>query len=162
MSIKEKVAYLKGLAEGLGLTDSKEGKLISVIIDTLSDMAEELDVIGESTMDISEELDAISDNLAGVEELLFEDAYDVDDYDDFDIDDEYFEDGDGCGCGHCQMGDGGFICEVECPACGEELELDESDLLSGEAVCPACGEKLEFEFDDDDESNGDAETENND
>ena len=39
MEISEKVAYLKGLAEGLNLdTDSKEGKLIAAIIDVLDDM----------------------------------------------------------------------------------------------------------------------------
>ena len=41
MEISEKVAYLKGLAEGLNLdTESKEGKLIAAIIDVLDDMAE--------------------------------------------------------------------------------------------------------------------------
>ena len=36
MEISEKVAYLKGLAEGLALdTESKEGKLIAAIIDVL-------------------------------------------------------------------------------------------------------------------------------
>ena len=36
MEISEKVAYLKGLAEGLALdTDTKEGKLLTAIIDVL-------------------------------------------------------------------------------------------------------------------------------
>ena len=36
MEISEKVAYLKGLAEGLALdTETKEGKLIAAIIDVL-------------------------------------------------------------------------------------------------------------------------------
>ena len=40
MEISEKVAYLKGLAEGLALdTESKEGKLIAAIIDVLDDMS---------------------------------------------------------------------------------------------------------------------------
>ena len=40
MTISEKVAYLKGLAEGLALdTESKEGKLIAAIIDVLDDMS---------------------------------------------------------------------------------------------------------------------------
>ena len=43
MEISEKVAYLKGLAEGLDLdTESKEGKLIAAIIDVLDDMSEAL------------------------------------------------------------------------------------------------------------------------
>ena len=38
MEITEKVAYLKGLAEGMDLdTDKKVGKLLAAIIDTLDD-----------------------------------------------------------------------------------------------------------------------------
>ena len=51
MEISQKVAYLKGLAEGLALdTESKEGKLIAAIIDVLDDMSEkfsEIDPSGE-------------------------------------------------------------------------------------------------------------------
>ena len=40
MEISEKVAYLKGLAEGLALdTETKEGKLIAAIIDVLDEMS---------------------------------------------------------------------------------------------------------------------------
>ena len=43
MGISEKVAYLKGLAEGLKLdTESNEGKLFAAIIDVLEDMADEI------------------------------------------------------------------------------------------------------------------------
>ena len=39
MGISEKVAYLKGLAEGLKLdAESNEGKLFAAIIDVLEDM----------------------------------------------------------------------------------------------------------------------------
>ena len=49
MEITEKVAYLKGLAEGMELnTDKKEGKLLAAIIDVLEDIALELsDIEGE-------------------------------------------------------------------------------------------------------------------
>ena len=44
MEMIEKVAYLKGLAEGLALdTDTKEGKLIAAIIDVLDDIALEME-----------------------------------------------------------------------------------------------------------------------
>ena len=44
MEITEKVAYLKGLAEGMELdTEKKEGKLIAAIIDILDDIALELE-----------------------------------------------------------------------------------------------------------------------
>ena len=40
MEITEKVAYLKGLADGLGLdAESKEGKVLLAMIDVLDDIA---------------------------------------------------------------------------------------------------------------------------
>jgi len=147
MSIKEKVAYLRGLAEGLGLdSESKTDKLVSAIIDTLSDIAEEIEDLNENALDIGEELDAISDDLAEVEEFLFgEDDEDDDDYDDFDFDDDD-DDDDGCGCAYCSGANMSY--EVACPACGAEIELDESDLAQESVTCAKCGEELEFEFDD--------------
>jgi len=148
MSIKEKVAYLKGLAEGLGLDPSaKAEKLISVIIDTLADVAEEIEELSENALDIGEELDAISDDLADVEEFLFGDE-DDDDYDDFDFDEDDDDDdyNDECGCAYCSGAS--LTYEISCPACGAEIELDESDLALDSITCEKCGESLEFDFDD--------------
>ena len=40
MTVTEKVAYLKGLAQGLGMdADNKQDKLIAAIIDVLDDVA---------------------------------------------------------------------------------------------------------------------------
>ena len=39
MSMTEKAAYLKGLAEGMELGDSKNEKLIKAIIDVIDEMA---------------------------------------------------------------------------------------------------------------------------
>ena len=62
MEILEKVAYLKGLAEGLALDkESKEGKLIGVIIDLLDDMALEMQDLRDEQCEIEEGLDAVSD-----------------------------------------------------------------------------------------------------
>ena len=41
----------------------------------------------------------------------------------------------------------GDYVEVECPACGEIICLDDSILDEDSIQCPACGETLEFEFD---------------
>lgn len=140
MTVSEKVAYLKGLAEGLGIADeSKEGKMFSAIIDTLDEIADAIEGLEENALDIGDELDAISADLADVEEVVF---------------DEYDEDDDDCCCCDC---DDDCCCDEEhmfsvvCPACNEELTLDESILDLGEIDCPNCGEKLEFEFDEDDE-----------
>ena len=43
MTVTEKVSYLKGLAEGLGIDESeKNGKMIKAIIDVLEDIGLEL------------------------------------------------------------------------------------------------------------------------
>jgi hypothetical protein len=151
MTVSEKVAYLKGLAEGLSLdTETKEGKLISAIIDTLEDIAFELEDLNENALDIGDELDAISDDLADVEEVLFGD---------YDDDDEDEDEDDSCGCccedDDCDCCDEDYAYEVTCPSCGEDIVIEESDLENGEIDCPKCGEKLEFEFDEDDEEDKD-------
>ena len=131
MGVSEKVAYLKGLAEGLGLdAESKEGKLFAAIIDVLDEMAEEILDLEEEMADIEEGLDAVSDDLSEVEETLYELEDEFDDDDDEDEEDE--ED--------CFM--------TTCPACEEEIFFDETVLEDGEAVCPNCGEKLEFDLSD--------------
>ena len=124
MEISEKVAYLKGLAEGLALdTESKEGKLIAAIIDVLDEMSIRFEDIYDNLVDLEDGLDAVSDDLSEVEEALFE----MDEDDDED-DTEYFE--------------------TTCPVCEEEIVFDEDTLESGEIRCPNCGEKLEFDLSD--------------
>ena len=131
MGVSEKVAYLKGLAEGLGLdAESKEGKLFAAIIDVLDEMAEEILDLEEEMADIEEGLDAVSDDLSEVEETLYELEDEFDDDDEEDEEDE--ED--------CFM--------TTCPACEEEIFFDETVLEDGEVVCPNCGEKLEFDLSD--------------
>jgi len=130
MSLTEKVAYIKGLAEGLALDkETKEGKLIDAILDVLEDVAYDIADLEENALDLAEEIDAISDDLADVEEVVFEE--DDEDYDDYDDEDD--------------------MITVVCPACNEEIIVDEDILELGEIECPNCGENLEFEFDDDDE-----------
>ena len=89
MGISEKVAYLKGLAEGLKLdTESNEGKLFAAIIDVLEDMADEIADMQDEMVDIEDGLDAVSDDLSEVEESLYE----LDDEDEEEWDDEDDED----------------------------------------------------------------------
>ena len=71
MEILEKVAYMKGLADGLGLdTKSKEGKLLKVMMDILDDVALELQAIRDEQSDLEEGLDAITDDLPDVAPYL--------------------------------------------------------------------------------------------
>ena len=123
MTISEKVAYLKGLAEGLNLDTekSKEGKLISVMIGILEEIGMSIEDLEENTTALGEELDAVSDDLADVEEILYEDDED--------------EDEDECCCGEDDEDD---FFEVECPNCQEPLVIDEDVLEAGVIECPNC------------------------
>ena len=139
MEITEKVAYLKGLAEGMELdTDKKEGKLLAAIIDVLDDIALELQDIEDEQAELSEGLDAVSDDLEDVEDIVFDD-YDEDD------DDEYEED---------ELDEDEDCYATTCPTCEETIYFDESVLADGEVVCPNCGEKLEFDLSSLDEESG--------
>ncbi len=125
MEILEKVAYMKGLAEGLGLdTKSKEGKLLTVMMDILDDIALELQDMHEEQDELEEALDAVSDDLSDVEAFLYEEDED----DDEDEEDEE-------------------VYESTCPNCGGSVYFDEDVLAEGGVVCPNCGEKLEFDLD---------------
>ena len=130
MTISEKVAYLKGLAEGLNLDTekSKEGKLISVMIGILEELAMSVEDLEENALNLGEEIDVLSDDLADVEDVVFEDE---DDDEDEDYDDDWFE--------------------VECPTCGETLVIDDEALADGEVECPKCGSRYAMDLSDDEE-----------
>lgn len=144
MTITEKVAYLKGLADGLDLDKdpSKEGKLISKIIDILEDIGLAVEDLEEEVEVIGEELDAMSEDLADVEEMVFDEFDDEDD--DEDEDDEF---------DFADLGDDFF--EIECPECGEDLVIDESIFEVGEIGCPNCGNKFALDLVDEEEEGED-------
>ena len=133
MEITEKVAYLKGLAEGMELaTGKKEGKLLSAIIDILDDMAPEIEDMKDSQQELADGLDAVSDDLEDVEDVVF-----GEDDEDEDFDDEYEYD---------DLDEDEDCYATTCPTCEETIYFDESVLDDGEVICPNCGEKLEFDL----------------
>ena len=123
MEITEKVAYLKGLAEGMELdTEKKEGKLLSAIIDVLDDIALELEDVEDVVFGEDEEDDDLDDEY---------------EYDDLDEDEDCYA----TTCPTCEetiyfdesvLEDG----EVICPNCGEKLEFDLSSLDEEESETP--------------------------
>jgi ribosomal protein S27E len=131
MTISEKVAYLKGLAEGLNIdTDkSKEGKLITVMIDILDEIAMSIEDLEENSLALGEEIDVLSDDLADVEDIVFDDEDEDEDEEDEEFDDDWFE--------------------VECPSCDEVLVVDEDALEEGYIKCPNCGTEYSLDLTDD-------------
>lgn len=141
MNISERVAYLKGLAEGLDVNEStKEGKLLLAIVDVLDDMAESISDIEEVCEEFDELIDVIDEDLSDLEDDFY--ALDDDDCDDDcdckcsreDDDDEFYDD------------DDNDLYEVTCPNCDDTIYLDEGMLLEGDMECPNCGQKLEFDL----------------
>ena len=138
-NINDRVAYLKGLAEGMKLSDeTNEGKLLLKMLDALEDMAEEITALRSDVDELDEYVESIDDDLADMEEYLFEGEED------------------GCGCGGCSgcCGDDdedededdeddededGEVVEYSCPHCGNEVtfEIDGFD-FEEENLCPAC------------------------
>ena len=130
MTMSEKGAYLKGLAEGLNLDTekSKEGKLISVMIGILEEIGLSIEDLEENTQALGEEIDVLSDDLSDVEDVVFDEDEDEDE-DDEDYDDDWFE--------------------VECPTCEEPLVIDDKALADGMIQCPNCHDKFALDLSDD-------------
>ena len=131
MGISEKIAYLKGLMEGMNVdTESNEGKLFAAVVDVLDEIALEVEDLTDEVMELGDGLDVISDDLSDVEDIVY-DEWDDDDDDEDDEEDEEEE---------CYA--------TTCPTCEETIYFDESVLEDGEVICPNCGEKLEFDLSD--------------
>ena len=90
MNTSEKVAYVKGLAEGLGYDNtSKEGKILAAILDILEDVAHDIEDLEENAWDLGEAIDQVSDDLAEIEELVYDEDFDDDEDEDEDEDEDY-------------------------------------------------------------------------
>ena len=127
MEITEKVAYLKGLMEGMKIdTETNEGKILSAMVDIL-----ELEDLWNAQGELEDGLDVVSDDLEDIEDIV----YDEDDEESFN--DEYYED---------DAEEDEDCYATTCPTCEETIYFDESVLEDGEVICPNCGEKLEFDM----------------
>lgn len=125
-NIKERIAYLQGLAQGLEIEDSKEGKVLSGIIDVLEEMAEQIDDIEVAQSDLEEYVESIDEDLYDLEgEFL---GNDIDDEDMVEVE-----------CPNCQeivcfesdIADDEDLIEVTCPNCDEVVYVNDQDILNG-------------------------------
>ncbi|MBO4836455.1 MAG: AraC family transcriptional regulator [Clostridia bacterium] len=134
-NINDRVAFLKGLAEGMKLSDeTNEGKLLLKMLDVLESMAEEITSLRTDYDEMQEYVESIDDDLADMEEYLF----DEENEDGYDDDEDEDEDDD--------------VITYNCPHCGNEVtfEVDGFD-FEEENLCPACGKPL-FPADEDEDT----------
>lgn len=122
MTVSEKVAYLKGLADGLGIKDStNEGKLMLAVIDVLEAMADDIEAVDAHAKDLSDCISDINEDMEYLEDLCIGDMDDEADDDDEDYDEADDDDDDD-------------VCTGCCGSCGDEQEY--------EVTCPKCGETI--------------------
>lgn len=138
MSLTERAAYLRGLADGLKLGEdpTEEGKVLLAVLDVLGDIAANVEANNESISSLADELDELDDVVSGMEEVLLgEDAFNEDEDEEEEDDEEIIE------------------YEMECPECGKPVVLDEETIEEGEIICPHCRQKLTIDigFEDDEE-----------
>lgn len=152
-NLSNQVSYLKGLAEGMNLSEkSEEGKLIAKLIDVLSDAADELDALWARNDELEMRIDELDEEMYAAEmdiDAIYDDIegdVDIDDYDEY-IDDE--DDDDFLDMYDDEDDD---LFEISCPECGEDVVVD-FDMLDEEnnIVCPNCHKDIELEFDMDDD-----------
>lgn len=133
MTITEKVAYLRGLVEGMKLDDSKdEVKIINAVIEVLDDIALSVADLEDEVAAVEEYVDDIDADLEDLEDYVFED----------------------CGCEGCEGYDDyddEELFEVTCPQCEETITIDSQIVEEGSIECPNCGAQLEFDIDMDDD-----------
>ena len=162
MTIVEQAAYLKGLAEGLGMgPETRDGKLWGALTTLLSDMAHEIEDLQADSLDLADAVDQIGDELGYLEELTldldspedFED-FEEEDFDEEDEEDEQtyrpalrlYEDED--------PDDEEALEDEEVPEDEEEPEDEQEDgdgeLYDGilyDVTCPSCGQEISFDED---------------
>jgi len=115
--LSERVSYLRGLAEGLGIKDdTKEGKVLTNMIDILDDIVDAISELEASQSELDEYVETIDEDLSEVEEELYGEE-DDDDSDDF--------------------------VEVECPNCHDTVYFDEETFeAEDKLICPNCKSQI--------------------
>ena len=67
MTLKERCAYLSGLAEGMKLdTEKTEGKLLSELLKLCADMAEEIETLDETACELQDYVEELDEDLGDV------------------------------------------------------------------------------------------------
>ncbi len=124
--LNERVSYLKGLAEGLGIKeDTKESKIILAIVDVLDEFADAINDIDGSQSELSDYVEDIDEDLADLEDSYYDNE---DDYCEIQcpncnetiyVDRDTYSSGEGVECPNCHE-----MVEFECPGHDEDTDDD--------------------------------------
>ncbi len=141
--LTDRVAFLRGLAEGMQLDDSKpESKLLLKMLDLLDEMAKDNDDLHKALDELNEYMESIDEDLSDMEEDIYGDMSDEEDEEDEDDDDEDEDEDE-------------KTVEYACPYCGEVMVFDvERFDFDEDYLCPNCHKPL---FPEDSEGEEDSE-----
>lgn len=127
--IKEKIAYLRGYADALQISDeTNEGKILLKMMEILDDVGDALSGLAEAQSEMENYVEMIDDDISDLEEFVLdcvEDDDEIDDDYDFEEDDDLYE--------------------VVCPKCGKVYLSDFDSFEKNEVFCPSCGEHFVLE-----------------
>ncbi len=130
MTITEKVSYLKGLTDGIGLdVTANEGKILKAILEVLDEIALAIEDLDDSVDEIASHVEVLDEDLASLED----DFYEIDDEDEDDDFEFPYDDDDSF--------------EFKCSNCGAVISFDDFDFEAEEFTCPSCGETITLECD---------------
>ena len=140
-NLTDRAAYLRGLADGMGLTkETNEHKLLLEMLELMTEMADKINELDEEGGEMEAYLEDVDEDLADIEEAIFgdEDECDCDDDDcDCDDEDEYEE-----------LEELAF----DCPYCGKAVLLKAADIDYDESpVCEHCGKPFFTDIEDEEE-----------
>lgn len=134
--LRERIAYLQGLTEGLKFEEGREeARIIKQIIDILGDLVDEVEELRAGQEDLEDYLESIDEDLYGDEdEFDLEESNDAENKEDENKDEADYE---------CDEDDDIEYVEVECPKCHDIIcfdadIVDEEDVI--EVTCPNCNE----------------------
>lgn len=137
MTVSEKATYIKGLMDGMKLDqETNEGKLFTAMADLLEELSLAVSDLEEEVAAMRDYIDELDTDLAEVETELY---------------------GEGeCDCCDCCDCDEDGIVELECPACGELICIEEEELEDCEQLeCPACNKMLNVVCSDEEDEEAD-------
>lgn len=136
--VRERVSYLRGLAEGMQISDAtNESKLMKAMIDVIDEIAMAVDEIDEMQAQLSQQMEDVDEDLAHLEKIVYED------------------DCKGCSCDSSGEEECLCLAQIECPHCSENIDVREEMIdEDGEALeCPNCNKKVDIEWNCEDNDN---------
>ena len=135
-NLTDRAAYLRGLAEGMGLDkEKKEHKLILEMLGLMDEMAQKISDLDADVGELEEYVEDLDSDLSDMEEALF-----GDEDDECDCDDE-----DGCSCCDDQE-----ELSFDCLHCGKTVLVKAADIDYDESpVCEYCGKPFFVDVEDD-------------